>query len=730
MPKRTHIPPYIRDFEPERIIELGTKPIFPSTFEEKFSVNLPYTIPARAEFSFSYTFPSRPNEILLTDVHRFGEASTNSTDYDYYQLKFGRVIISILRGSYVYLFDGTQTKLFWWGTEGELSEGVLTQSEYASTPSSSTFFGYSPEQNHSHICHLNAFGKNIVLKGYTVEGNTLKVTFFNEETTPVVLDKFTTTEPKNTVDSLFNHNFGERGICAIGDKIMSFGDRFITVDGVAPQPWLDNRSNVYITNSNYNTLEYNLGASKTIMSPEHGFVDVDQGSMDSNIAYLVGSDRGERFNLGAAGSVKHNNADEYFAAFMIGYIANDPIRFVLYDSETEQWQVKNSTTFTNSDSDIFTSDKTNVYSRQLGKKPMDIKHFASTGNVHALVSCFTGNYEPKIIYSNTNMETWTTLFSVSDISSANPNITTPSISTIGVEYQIIDKSLVSKIIDENTMFSEFCSYISNPRRQFRVLIKTVDEGTTWTDVHQTNPEYTHAQTVANYISDDGQDIYSMILYSGAKYSDTYNVLFNYSNDGGTTWAYPTDGWKIIDSTSDSIQSFVQVHYFGFVSLASEQRFKHQSAIYHNKETNEILVAYPSFSGGVVGQPRLKLRISRDNGQTWVGPYSPAIEDFETDPDAVFGSTTGGGRITPSINDVPPNIFTANDLFAAFNFYYDESLENTPNSVSVHDWIFESTSYGYTSIPSEYEDSIIPKSCLHVTHTNESAKITRLKGYYV
>jgi hypothetical protein len=69
MPKRVHIPPYIRDLEAERITEVKEKPFLPASFEENFSVNLPYTIPARSTFSFSYTFPIKPNEILLTKFY-------------------------------------------------------------------------------------------------------------------------------------------------------------------------------------------------------------------------------------------------------------------------------------------------------------------------------------------------------------------------------------------------------------------------------------------------------------------------------------------------------------------------------------------------------------------------------------------------------------------------------------------------------------------------------------
>ena len=582
---------------------------------------------------------------------------------------------------------------------------------------------------------MGAFGKKIVLKDYTVEGNTLKVNFFNEESTPVILDKFTTTEPRTTTNKLIfpqntSNDLLNQGICAFGDKIMIYGDAFIKRN---VGNWVTdtlNNSNIYIINSNYNSLENNTGTEKIIMSPEHAYVTVDQGNMASNITYMVGDEsiNTSRYNFGAGACVKHNDSNEYFAAFMVGHQKDSDMRFLLYDSETEQWELKNSTSFTNSNVSIYTSASDNVFQRHNGKKPMDIKHFASTGNVHAMVSVFTGKYEPKIIYSDSNLETWTTLFSVSDLSTANPNITTPTISTVGTEYQLIDKSLVSKIIDENTMFSEFCSYISNPRRQFRVLIKTVDEGATWTDVHQTNPEYTHAQTVTNYISDDGQDIYSMIFYTGVKYSNKYNILFNYSNDGGTTWAYPSDGWKIIDSINDeSSSNFTKNNAFKF--QATVQRFKHQCAIYHNIKTNEIIVVHPGLGNG---NENVEIKISRDNGQTWVNPYSPAIEDFESHPNYAYGATSGGvlSYITNSTL-APPNMFSGNDLFAAFNIYTGgQDISNISSAFSVHDWIFESTSYGYTSIPIEYEDSRKLTSSLVVTHTNESAKITRLKGYYV
>jgi len=762
MPKRIHIPPYIRDFEVERITEAQEKPILPLTFEENFSVNLPYTIPARSRFSFSYTFPSKPSEILLTDVHRFGEASTNEPDYDYSQLKFGKVTISIVRGSHVYLFDGTHTKLFWWGTEGELSEGVLTQSEYASTPSSSTFFGHSPEQNHSHICHVGAFGKKIVLKGYTVEGNTLKVNFFNEESTPVILDKFTTTEPRTTTNKLIfpadSNDLLNQGICAFGDKIMIYGDAFIRrFDG----NWITdttNNSNIYIINSNYNSLDNDTGTEKIIMSPEHAYVTVDQGNMASNITYMVGYEEpppgqqpetSTRYNFGAGACVKHNDANEYFAAFMVGYLRDSEMRFLLYDSETERWELKNSDSFQNKSSSIYTAPEDKINSRHIGKKPMDIKHFASTGNVHAMVSGFTGNYEPKIIYSNTSMETWTTLFTVGDLSTVNSNIIDSSVSTIDDEASEINRSLFSKIIDEKTMLSEFCTYVNSydfgfdsNRAQVNVLIRTDDGGSTWTDVMQDHPEYTLSPNLCNYISDNGSNIYTMIFYGAGQDveghddsrnniypdGDKYQILFNYSTNGGTTWAYPSGSWKVIDSIDDDTsQNFTEDNSFRF--KAGTQRFKHQCAIYHNIKTNEIIVVHPGLGSE---NENLEVKISRDNGQTWVNPYSPAIEDFESHPNYTYGSTSGG--IVPYIAEqtiTPPNIFSGNDLFAAFNIYTGgQDISNISSAFSVHDWIFESTSYGYTSILPEYEDSRKFTSSLLVTHTNESAKITRLKGYSV
>ena len=154
-----------------------------------------------------------------------------------------------------------------------------------------------------------------------------------------------------------------------------------------------------------------------------------------------------------------------------------------------------------------------------------------------------------------------------------------------------------------------------------------------------------------------------------------------------------------------------------------------SLLEYNKETNEIIVAHPGLGNGT---ENIEIKISRDNGQTWVNPYSPAIEDFESHPNYTYGSTSGG--IVPYISNstlAPPNIFSGNDLFAAFNIYTaGQDISNISSAFSVHDWIFESTSYGYTSIPTDYEDSRKFTSSLLVTHTNESAKITRLKGYSV
>lgn len=751
MPKTIQVPPYIKDLNCSQIIQDTDEDIIPLEFFKNFSVDLPYTIPTESEFSFTYTFPTAPKEILLENTFRFGDASQSITDYRHFNFIIGRVTINLFLNNYILLSDGVQHKLFTHDSQDEYSNNVILNTIYGET--TSPLIGYSSTNTISNICHVGAFGKKIVLKGYTVEGNTLKITFFNEETTPIVLDKFTTTEPRTTTNKLIfpagSNDLLNQGICAFGDKIMIYGDAFIKRNAGS---WITdtlNNSNIYIINSNYNSLEHNSGTEKIIMSPEHGYVTVDQGSMDSNITYMVGEDSIDtsRFNFGAGACVKHSDINEYFAAFMVGHQDGKAMRFLLYDSETAQWELKNSTSFVNSTSNIYTSAADNVFQRHNGKKPMDIKHFASTGNVHAMVSVFTGDYEPKIIYSDSNLETWTTLFSVGDLSSVNSNITNSS--TVSADASEINRSLFSKIIDENTMFSEFCTYVSSydfgfasHRAQVNVLIRTDDGGSTWTDVMKDHPEYTLSPNLCNYISDNGSNIYTMIFYGAGQHvggyiasgnniypnGDKYQILFNYSTNGGTTWAYPSGSWKVIDSIDDDTSpNFIMDNSFRF--QATNQRFKHQCAIYHNMKTNEIIVAHPGLGNG---NENVEVKISRDNGQTWVNPYSPAIEDFETHPNYAYGSTSGG--ILPYIANAtlaPPNMFSGNDLFAAFNIYTaGQDISNISSAFSVHDWIFESTSYGYTSILPDYEDSRKFTSSLVVTHTNVSAKITRLKGYYV
>lgn len=745
MPKTLRIPPFVRDFKTFYINKTVPDKLFPIEFSENISVNFPYTIPANSEFSFTYTFPEKPSEVLIRDVYRFGDSSTNSTDYNLRSLKFGRVLVDLLLENQVHLSDGTQTKLFYWTPDGE-------SDQYADTVDSENLLGYSTGSKTGHICHNSAINKNIVLKGYTIEENVLKMTFYNEESTPIVLDDFVTLEPKNTPERDFSSSttFQENGMCVFGNKILSFGNKFIIRDSGGQ--WVsDKSSNIFVTESKYNSLEYTLGSKTTIMSPEHAFVTIDQGSMDSNVTSILGTTSNDTdiYNFGVGACVKDGAADEYFAAFMVGNIENSDMRFLLYDSELGNWDLKNSTSFDNSQSSIYTAHGSNLYDPQVGKKPMDIKHFSSSGNVHAMVSGYTDVYKPVIIYSNTNMETWTTIFDNSKLTSAvNSNVVNGNQVTNPLSAaDDINKCLYSKMIDENTMFSSFCTYItlydSGPGGDIsaiQYLLKTDDIGSTWTDVHQSNPEYTLSETVSNYISDDGQRIYSMIFYQGNLYSNgsPYKILFNYSTNGGTTWRYPSRAWKTIKESSDTNSNniawkFMWNAFNNTNASYLNQRRSSLCDIYHNNNTNEIFVVYPVYDSNT-NTNIYELLVSRDDGVTWTNTLSPAVENFEKYPSTVFGSLDNNLRHNlttyQNMSAVPPHICSSNDLFAAFNLYFERDVEVNTVPYTVHDYIFESTSLGYTSLPVTTAENKLHNSALFVTHTNKSAKIQKIKGYYI
>jgi hypothetical protein len=303
------------------------------------------------------------------------------------------------------------------------------------------------------------------------------------------------------------------------------------------------------------------------------------------------------------------------------------------------------------------------------------------------------------------------------------------------------------------MFSQFCSYVTSydfgftsHRTQVQMLIKTTDGGSSWTDVHQSNPEYAQSPSVCNYISDNGQDIYTMIFYGSGpevgghapSQNDYYpndgfifKILFNYSKDGGTTWAYPSGSWKLIDGTNVE-NGFVQNTQLSFESSNNnyyEQRRKNYISIYYNKETNEIIVGYIVLEG----QEYVQFKISRDNGNTWENPHSPFIENLESTPYTILGKTSSP-NIVPFLgeNYSPINFSASNDLFCAFYVYNSYSNDDpvATNPFSVHDYVFESTSYGYTGLLPDYESTRNNDSSLFITHTNNSAKISKIKGYYV
>ena len=700
MPKNIFFPPHIRDFECEKISFKNTQEILPTSFEKYFSVNFPYTIQPNSEFSFTVELNKIPSEILITNAFRFGEDLENNTTFDFYNLKMGKFTISTFQDNCVYFTtdDSKRTKIYYYTPSGESGNYI------ESVSSGQDILKYVIDSGAGHIFHKDAINKKISLKNYTVEDDILKITFFNEETTPIVLNKFTTLEPKNTVSNNdFNStDFLKSCLIPIGNKVFITGDSFATKESSS---WVFD-SVYFITNTSGNTLD-----PKTIIAK----------SENIDTASLFGSAQESQplvnvFTKGVSACLNSSN-DGYFVAFMVSHSIDDKMRFILYDSQTDQWTLKNDSSYLNNNTTgIYTSHLSDLDTAYIGRKPMDMVYSPTSGNVHVMATVFSNTYEPNIIYSDTNMETWTTIFDASNLPSP--------ISAIGTEATQIPKLLTSKMINEDEMFSSFCSYTSTPRNQTQFLFHTTDRGQNWTDVHSSNPEYSLSRNVSNFISDDGQRIYSMVYYSGSLYPDgnEFKILFNYSVDGGTTWTYPSGSWKIVTSvnfiSSTNADSFI--YSFTKGNNIINQRHSNLCGIYHDNTTNEIMVITAEI--GLDSQTRFNIFISRDNGITWESQY-PGLDNSFT-PSTIGNKYNVVPFSTPgfSSNFLPPELVSSNDSFFTLISLDTKLLIEEHKEVSnTHDYVLEYSIGNNARINSSY---------MYISTINDSANILKIKGFYL
>jgi len=715
MPKKIHIPSSIKELNTTHInpeVYLSKLPANPIEFRYVHKITYPYTWLPGEELSFEYTLNNVPNELLIQEVHRYGD-NTDPGTYPFSKISMlnGDVDISV---NSIFKIGDTYYRLFSEDPEDEIINNETTSRDYGHIlKTGEAFYGHSNTAT-SHIMHRDTSDKRIILKDFTLTDNVLKVTYLNEESTSIVLDNFLTMEPVSINYPGGLNRFEHLSISVTEDRLFMFGQRIGKSNpGSTVINNLDSEYAIFMYNKEQNATErIELPVDTIITNPQPG-----------ESYYINGCDA----------TTNVFNSDHYFVNIICG---EQDYRMLMYDSSSDTWTNKNSS-FTSSD--FYTRYSPSVGGPTSGR-PLDTKHIASTGNVHALITCFEDTFKPAMYYSDSNMENWTKIFDEASLtSSVNSNAYGPLHIATNAR-SVISNYVRSKIIDENTMFSEFCSYVQNnnyftsPAQYIsNFLLKTSDTGVNWTDVMSSHPEYTFAGTTRNYISDDGNRIYSMIFYkkvpvpSGIPvgnfptiYDEDGIVLFNYSSDGGTTWKFPSGSWSNINTT-ENISLFTDISIaINEMPTVGLQLAKRRCAIYAHSETNEIIA--------VIGNA---CYVSRDIGDTWENGYG-----------AIYEHKYGEAKLQRSLlnfsmNNIDPTYlvgdgFDANDMFAAYSTYYGAETDiTTPEGVySVSDYIFESLGGGYGGYSSDYDESKINISPIFIASVNGESSIAKIKGYYI
>lgn len=727
---------------------------FPKRFNYDIALDLPVTVRPGGEITLSGpTFSREPYDIML-EYEYFNDSSSTPEDNVKYE-KIGGVYTLPSTTKKTFLKDNINdtTKVLF---DVIFEEKYGSQSTYgAILKKGETFMGKDANSaNNTHLYHVKAINSELVFQNFYVdEFNTLKLTYKNKGPTNIVLNKPITMEAIVPHDhSRFKYN----------QLLKVFGNKFLVCSSMFCRNTSPNSPTIDINNEIVvHTLDNDVITSSESISNVNTFKCITNNSVGSSglssVITWTQPTAQSYMNYGSMGAcVNSSDTDEYFIAFMT---YNNKV--IMYDSSQGGWENKTGGAITTQPTGLSSADCTFTFPHTVNiqegagnisrlRNPMAIKHFSSTGKVHGLVAGFKKNdYLPRIFLSTDNLETFTTIFDNTSLSQLN--ITPNSLIS-----EAVNPEVNTKIIDENTFYvqtSVFGDYNSEYIFTLNMFLKTTDQGTTWTDIMESHPEYRTAASHTSYISEDGNDIYVVAfytdpedfqydnttyltqqqtgtIYTGGNTGGSTNVppyiypkddnidkyiLFNYSNDGGSTWKYSSGNWRnILISGTPMFSLFVT----GYQANHNGTLGDNTSFIFHDKKTNNIIVGIP----GANTNFGFIYTSSSDNGLTW-DKYVPGgsidvtydIED--NDYNIGYGNANIEFPVSPSDYNDDYLILTGNMLSRT-----DKGDQN--NQYTSHELSFIKT------LNKPIDTSKIPRSCIFMTKTLDTINIDHVEGYHV
>ena len=438
-----------------------------------------------------------------------------------------------------------------------------------------------------------------------------------------------------------------------------------------------------------------------------------------------------QINVVAIGAtVDSSNADNFYVSCVEGYSNG----ILYYDSSTRTWHKKQSTIVKETDvSGNYDSEPVNgrilqkQYSHDgvtytidqpstcIGNYPIDIKHTAD--GLHFMMTSYRNNFEPVVDYCL-------------DLTDVSENITVIlDTSSIDQAYVLGDTSdraninlpVYSKIIDKDTLYAGFCTYLKNYDKQTpsgsnalpkNFLMKSTDRGQTWTDILDGHTGHTQAKSVEYFISDDGLIIEVAYIGATAILFENNEIRYNRSTDGGTSWHFPINNWTVIPMYS--------LYMDEATLLTNTTSFRKQLLLHHDISNNETTVGFYTTN------QQLYMTRTLNNGTTWqnvlpqpskinntLDPVStPAVPKLPT------GISMYGHYTLPTVNTpvnytapiaptIPIRSYCSNGLIYYFNV--TNEFSNTITEISdLQPYEVLGPSGEYTTLyrPIDYQKNII------------------------